>query len=534
MKIIATIICCAIVFGSNISTAQKNIGPIELDPAFASGGLVVSDFGNSDEVSACWATNKSQVLPTQIYVGVRSQTSSPGETRFIITRSDGTGQPDAGFGINGKAYYSFPGAVTYVNAITTRQDSTVFAAAGFSGSSTDPSSGKPAAFFFKSNGAPDSSFGTNGMAAYAYDDGSAGEFNSVTLIEVGFMVACGPAVASATGGSSGFGAMWFKRNGTLDSSYGVNGKMKMDIALSSATGYFTSDLHIVFVGVAIKNTFPEIVLGKLGIDGKPDSSFGTNGIFYTGISLLGGSEITSTYFNLGNAGMMVIAAPIEPTAAGIPFTLLRFNLEDGSIDREFGIDGFTVVPAASNIHPLNMTTTNDLSIMLTGTASIGQGEIALVKYIITGELDTTFADHGIYIKDLSNGTKPNSLFKLYSIGQKKFVGAGTIGSGSASDVFLVGLHPAVPNTIKPREASEPLIIVPNPASAYTTITSTSPLRSIVISDLTGRTVQMVEQPFLSKAMQQYLIDVSGLPNGVYYCTITTTAGRVVKQVVVCK
>ena len=64
-------------------------------------------------------------------------------------------------------------------------------------------------------------------------------------------------------------------------------------------------------------------------------------------------------------------------------------------------------------------------------------------------------------------------------------------------------------------------IFPNPTSSFLTITANSPVKSVQIGTLSGRTVYSKSTP----TKFPYVLDMSALPNGIYLVKVTYNSGK---------
>jgi hypothetical protein len=75
-----------------------------------------------------------------------------------------------------------------------------------------------------------------------------------------------------------------------------------------------------------------------------------------------------------------------------------------------------------------------------------------------------------------------------------------------------------------------IILTPNPANKQFTVSSNEPLTQIIIYSLTGQTMAQVQQLNNTK----FEFNVSEIPNGVYFVSIETQAGKEIKKIVIAK
>ena len=133
------------------------------------------------------------------------------------------------------------------------------------------------------NGMPDPTFGVNGAAKTFCGQTSIGY--DVEIQSDGKIVMVGESKYCTNGvcGASQFVMMRFKTNGTLDSTFGVNGHiLTNDVFGTSGMYSIPKRLHILpsgkfMVGGRGPSGLPAIV--RLNSNGFPDNTYGTNGVF---------------------------------------------------------------------------------------------------------------------------------------------------------------------------------------------------------------------------------------------------------------
>ncbi|WP_341901273.1 T9SS type A sorting domain-containing protein [Fluviicola taffensis] len=143
---------------------------------------------------------------------------------------------------------------------------------------------------YLSNGMPDPTFGTNGAVSTFCGQDSRGY--DVAIQSDGKIVLVGESEYCINGicGASQFIMMRLKTNGSLDSTFGVNGHLLSNHVFGTTGTYsIPKSLHILpngkfMVGGIGPNGKPAIV--RLNTDGFPDNSYGTNG-YYSFTSITG-------------------------------------------------------------------------------------------------------------------------------------------------------------------------------------------------------------------------------------------------------
>lgn len=177
--------------------------------------------------------------------------------------------------------------------------------------------------------------------------------------------------------------------GDLDPSFGTNGKTITDFngADDRAKDVFVqADQKIVVAGSSNDN----FALARYNSDGSLDTSFGINGKTTTNFD----SVITTTIQQ--SDGKFVVAG----TNSGFNlFLVARYN-PDGSIDTSFGTNGkvtTTFSPNTQSSQVNSIVQQPDGKIIALGREQTGSnfnGQIAIVRYNLDGGLDTSFGTNG--------------------------------------------------------------------------------------------------------------------------------------------
>ncbi|MGE0761838.1 MAG: hypothetical protein AB7N80_01040 [Bdellovibrionales bacterium] len=187
-------------------------------------------------------------------------------------------------------------------------------------------------------------------------------------------------------------------NGKLDPSFGVNGKIAVD--LGGVNEYpqdaiIESSGKITFVGV---NEFHQLLVVRLLANGAPDPIFGERGIVKINFVGYGYDDPLSVRLQTNNK--LVISASINE---GVDVNWMAFRLnQNGSLDTTFNPTGkkpgyFT--------HNFGFNTRSfvyshmaqpDGKIVLVGS---GAGQMAALRLMSNGTLDQSFASNGVFTRN---------------------------------------------------------------------------------------------------------------------------------------
>ncbi len=165
----------------------------------------------------------------------------------------------------------------------------------------------------------------------------------------------------------------YTADGKPDSSFGTDGKVQLDWGTDEDKAYAIAEAggKIVIAGSAKADGF---ALSRLNADGSLDTGFGTGGTVKveTGENVAQGLAVASD-------GRIVVAGDAR---------VMRFNA-DGGIDSSFGTGG-AVELAEQSLHAVVLQP--DGKLLLAGGQA---GKVSLVRLKADGKLDETFADQGV-------------------------------------------------------------------------------------------------------------------------------------------
>ena len=291
------------------------------------------------------------------------------------------GTLDSSFGINGDAKIFI--ANNFYASITAIQDDGKIVLAGNNGNA-----GLSTMFFLARllpNGNPDSTFGTNGVAI-PFNDGQGNYVDAITIQKNGSIVLGGVA------NGNDFLLIRYTLNGKIDSTFGTNGKVVTDVG-----GYDqVSSLAIQNDGkiLAAGEQNPSGYVARYNVNGRIDSSFGTNGLLFSGTLTIVSVK------SLAN-GEFIIAGYGNDTSDindySVYFVIKRF-LSNGTVDSSFGKNGNTYVHFTNNpsSHANDMSIGKNNDIIVVGYTSNGSfTNSAIAKIKSSGVVDSAFGINGI-------------------------------------------------------------------------------------------------------------------------------------------
>ncbi|MDQ1501713.1 MAG: hypothetical protein QOI86_5053 [Actinomycetota bacterium] len=403
-----------------------------LDPAFGQGGKVIipppADAGE-------WPGGQA-VQPDGAVVVVGTAAPARNGYAFLLLRFLPDGKLDPSFGTGGRVWtdlvtLSTPlrGAVTggvalgssSASAVAVQPDGRIVV-----GGSTQ--SGGTTAFAvmrYLSDGRPDPSFGSDGLALTDFDPSTNDAVNALALLGDGRIVAAGAA-------GNAVGLARYRPDGQLDPTFGPahNGTattgqgLLNGLALGAEPGG-----RLLVAGQAGTPGGPfDFGTARYSPDGVLDPTFGDHGVVQTDVGSTGEwpAGVAS-----GPGGTVVVAG-----ASGSTFSLLRY-LPDGRPDPSFGTAGVSKAgPDLGGAHA--MVQLADGRLVLVGEELVGDArEVALARYHPDGSLDPGFGVGGVVGTDVTPGHDDGAAAALYPGGRLVVAGTSLDEQNVHPGVFLL-------------------------------------------------------------------------------------------------
>ncbi len=259
---------------------------------------------------------------------------------------------------------------------------------------------------YNSNGALDTSFGANGRVTTDFK-GFGDNATAIVLQADGKILAAGNAKTKLKGIiQTDVGLARYNPNGTLDASFGINGKVITTIGSSTdevRAMALQTDGKIVVAGYT--NSFAGVsnfVVARYNSTGSLDTSFGTGGVAVTDF---GGVDMADS-LAIQADGKIVVAGSKQLVGASV-FALARYN-PNGSLDSSFGSLGKVTTTIGIDDGARDVAIQADGLIVAAGFYSVPVGtgvraEIALTRYLDTGALDPAFGLSGVVTLPVTGG-----------------------------------------------------------------------------------------------------------------------------------
>jgi uncharacterized delta-60 repeat protein len=313
----------------------------ELDSSFGTGGFVTTNLGGYETADYAAVQTDGRI----VVVGGAAQGTGPSFLADIsLLRYRADGALDTAFGNGGKVILDFGDTADVPTGVCLQADGKIVVV-GTSYSPTTEADDLVLARF-NADGTPDASYGTGGRVKVNLKSPLPAYTVTALIQPDGRVIAAGIVYTSDDPQpfDSNFFATRFKTDGTLDTTFGTQGRATVDIMdFDIVTGIaLQADGRIVLAGVAGVNPNTgaptnSFALARLKADGTPDPTFDGDGRLTTpffGRDYANGVAVQSD-------GKIVVAGEAGGTEANFTepdFALARYET-NGALDASFGTEG---------------------------------------------------------------------------------------------------------------------------------------------------------------------------------------------------
>jgi uncharacterized delta-60 repeat protein len=291
----------------------------------------------------------------------------------------------------------------------------------------------------------DPTFDEDGMVTTDFGSDAAWAWG-IAIQEDGKLVAAGVTYNGPPSDHTDFALVRYNQDGSSDTTLGTDGKVTTDFAGRDdevQAVAIQKDGKIVVAGSAyLAGTLLDFALARYNQDGSLDTTFGTDGKVTTDFAFNNDGGVALA---IQGDGKIVIAGYMNvPERFGIDFALARYN-PDGSLDPTFDGDGkVTTDFAGSSDVASSLAIQSDGKIVAAGRAGGSGIDFALARYNDDGSLDTTFDGDGKVTTDFVTpaGSSRGDFAQAVAIqGDRKIVAAGYSIASRDFDFALARYNP---------------------------------------------------------------------------------------------
>lgn len=294
---------------------------------------------------------------------------------------------------------------------------------------------------FSSSNQLDTTFGTGGATSISLG-GENAVLNDMKIQPNGKIVSVGYWEDAGSANRKDFIVIRLNADGTLDTTFNGTGKVTVafgtneDIANAVA---IQNDGKILVAGHSFTGSYRDVAIARINVDGTLDNTFGTNGKVTTDIA---GNNDAATCIAINGDGKFAVGSYTYGAGSSsifADFGIAKYNT-NGSLDTSFSSDGkhVAVISPSGNDKPVAITFQSNGKILMGGSAFLNtsvRDDFAIVRLNTNGTLDTSFSTDGIFTTTIGSSDDTAYAMKLLSDG--KILLAGTIASGSYTDIGLI-------------------------------------------------------------------------------------------------
>ncbi len=323
----------------DVDTVAITVTPVNDVPTFSSGtGNVTTSISSGDDWARAMAL---QIDGKMVVVGYALNGASEG---FAIVRYNVDGSLDSSFGAGGKVTVGVGVSTDEAHAVTIQSDGKILVA----GNSHNGSSMDFAVIRLNTDGSLDTDFSGDGKVMVDFA-GSTEDVQSVIVQSDGKIIVGGTS-------NSLFAMIRINTDGILDESFGTLGRVTTDATAASDSGYslaLQTDGKILLAGAGNNN----FVLARYNSNGSVDTSFGLSGKVET--DLAGGFDVARSVIVQSDGTILVSGY------GSSDFALMRFT-SGGLLDANFGVNGKVQTDISGSDLALEMVLQPDGKIILGG------------------------------------------------------------------------------------------------------------------------------------------------------------------------
>jgi uncharacterized delta-60 repeat protein len=379
-------------FGS-VQMAQATDG--DLDPTFGTGGMVMTDLNHSTDLANAVAVQSDGKL---VVVGQAYKQNDFSGEDFVVTRYNTDGTLDTTFGRGGKVRTDFPGLAAVPSSVVIQPDGKIVVAGGAFPLFTF--AGNFELVRYNPNGSLDTSFGNGGIVTTIFPEGSYAF--DVALQPDGKIIAAGTVFVDFNPGDmsdTDFALARYNPNGSLDTTFGNSGMVTTDFLGHEDDAFsvlIQPDGKIIAVGSANDPaTFYDFAAVRYLSNGTIDTAFGVAGKVRTDFGDQNFDRARSAA--LQPDGKIVAAGFAISQNGGVQnFAVARYT-SNGVLDTTFSGDGIRQIDFGNCCQGATKVLLQSDGKIITVGGSNGESsedDFLLARLSPRGSLDPTFGVGG--------------------------------------------------------------------------------------------------------------------------------------------
>jgi len=276
--------------------------------------------------------------------------SNDGYIYVALARYNPDGSLDSSFSGSGIVRTDFNSYHTSVQFLTVQADGKILVA----GTGGNGDFGDFALARFDSKGSLDTGFDDDGIVTTSV--GSSGSQGNSVIVQTDSKIL----VAGSSNGD--FAVVSYNKDGSLDTGFDGDGKVTTDIGSFSddaQSAKLQADDKILVAGTSWNGINSDFALVRYNPDGSLDASFGSDGKVTTDF---GAANDSSSFVTVQADGKIIMAG-----SSNGDFALARYN-SDGSLDASFSGDGKVTTELGFSESNLSVTVQTDNKIVVSGSS----------------------------------------------------------------------------------------------------------------------------------------------------------------------
>jgi uncharacterized delta-60 repeat protein len=385
----------AIILTLFVSAQMAQAADGDLDPTFGTGGMVMTDLSHSTDIANAVAVQADGKL---VVVGTAYKQNDYSDEDFVVARYNTDGTLDNSFGRSGRVRTDFPGLAAVPSSVVIQADGKIVVAGGAFPLFTFAGDFKVVRY--NRNGSLDTSFGDGGIVTTSFPAGSYAF--DLALQSDGKIIAAGTVFVAFDPGESSdtdFALARYNPDGTPDATFGSGGQVSTDFVGFEDDAFsvlIQPDGKIVAVGSANDPaTFYDFAAVRYLSNGTIDTTFGVAGKVRTDFGDQNFDRASSAA--LQPDGRIVAAGFAISHGGGVQnFAVARYT-SNGILDTTFSRDGKTQIDFGNCCQgAANVLLQSDGKIITVGGSNgeSSEDDFLLARLNPRGSLDATFGIGG--------------------------------------------------------------------------------------------------------------------------------------------
>jgi uncharacterized delta-60 repeat protein len=385
----------AIILTLFVSVQMAQAADGDLDPTFGTGGMLMTDINRSTDIANAVAIQADGKL---VVVGTTYRQNDFSGEDFVVTRHNTDGTLDNTFGVGGKVRTDFPGLAAVPSSVVIQSDGKIVVAGGAFPLFTFL--GNFEVVRYNPNGSLDTSFGDGGIVTTIFPQGSYAF--DVALQSDGKIIAAGTVFVDFDPGEmsdTDFALARYNPDGTPDATFGSGGQISTDFLGHEDDAFsvlIQPDGKIVAVGSANDPaTFYDFAAARYLSNGTIDTTFGVAGKVHTDFGDQNFDRARSAA--LQPDGRIVAAGFAISHGGGVQnFAVARYT-SSGVLDTTFSRDGKTQIDFGNCCQSATKVLLQSDGKIITVGGSNGESsddDFLLARLNPRGSIDATFGVGG--------------------------------------------------------------------------------------------------------------------------------------------